>query len=800
RYILWVSSVVQPFSPEKACLHLLNLNESVSLSVILEYDGSNTTIFDQSVEAGNFYACTNFKVSQTSSEQLAFVTLLAQGKTLKISERRVVAIAAEENETFVQTDTPIYKPGDTVHFRIVTLNTWLKPVDDLYPSITLQGKAQIRVCREFSSSGYCESDNNEICEQFTAQLKDGCISQIVNTKVFQLYRSGFFMTFDVNVMVTEFGTVLGSVSFENMDSFYRRGITYFGTLRFSGPDNEPMVSKLLQLELNGQFLGNYTTDGNGEARFSINTSEIFDAQISLKAIYVRPETCHRPSWLDPEYLDAYFSVSRFYSQTNSFLKIVPESKQLPCNQEKMVSVLYSLNPEAYKADSGVNFFYLVSLDWWTCLFSTTQFRRCHFSGLVNPTWSGNFSFPISISADLAPAAVLFVYTLHPGGEIVADSVQLQIDKCFKNKVSIKFSKEHGLPGSTTHLRLQAAPDSFCALRAVDKSVLLLKPEQELSPEILKERKLTVRDAAVDSISHAEQAAKGTVRTHFPDTWIWDLISVDSSGSANVSFLVPDSITQWEASAFCVNGDAGFGISPKAYLQIFQPFFIEIASPFSVVRNEQSDLVVTVFSHLTTCVEISVQLEASENYEANINTRSTNGSDVLQAGEQKTYVWTIIPKTLVCKLAVGCCCVRVSCEVGIRCSIVGWQLAVGTPPTGAAMAGVAGLVRKTREYVKTKEFRDYITSTHFWGPVANWGLPMAAFKDMKAPPDIISGRMTTALIFYSMAFMRFAYRVQPRNYLLLACHLSNVVAQSIQACRYLKYHYVDGAKASIPRAK
>lgn len=64
RYILWVSSVVQRFSPENACLHFLNLNESVSLSVILEYDGSNTTIFDRSVEAGNFYACTSFQVTQ----------------------------------------------------------------------------------------------------------------------------------------------------------------------------------------------------------------------------------------------------------------------------------------------------------------------------------------------------------------------------------------------------------------------------------------------------------------------------------------------------------------------------------------------------------------------------------------------------------------------------------------------------------------------------------------------------------------------------------------------------------------
>lgn len=50
------------------------------------------------------------------------------------------------------------------------------------------------------------------------------------------------------------------------------------------------------------------------------------------------------------------------------------------------------------------------------------------------------------------------------------------------QVSVKFSKEQDLPGSTTHLCLEAAPDSFCALQAVDKSVLLLKPEQELSPE------------------------------------------------------------------------------------------------------------------------------------------------------------------------------------------------------------------------------------------------------------------------------------------------------------------------------
>lgn len=31
--------------------------------------------------------------------------------------------------------------------------------------------------------------------------------------------------------------------------------------------------------------------------------------------------------------------------------------------------------------------------------------------------------------------------------------------------------------------------------------------------------------------------------------------------------------------------------------------------------------------------------------------------------------------------------------------------------------------------------------HFWGPIANWGLPLAALGDMKKDPEIISPKMT-----------------------------------------------------------
>lgn len=35
----------------------------------------------------------------------------------------------------------------------------------------VQGKTQIRVCREYFSSSNCEKNDNEICEQFIAQVK-----------------------------------------------------------------------------------------------------------------------------------------------------------------------------------------------------------------------------------------------------------------------------------------------------------------------------------------------------------------------------------------------------------------------------------------------------------------------------------------------------------------------------------------------------------------------------------------------------------------------------------------------------
>lgn len=40
-------------------------------------------------------------------------------------------------------------------------------------------------------------------------------------------------------------------------------------------------------------------------------------------------------------------------------------------------------------------------------------------------------------------------------------------------------------------------------------------------------------------------------------------------------------------------------------------------------------------------------------------------------------------------------------------------------------------------------------------------------------------------------MRFAWRVTPRNLLLLGCHITNFTAQSIQGTRFIEYNYLGG---------
>uniref|UniRef100_A0AAZ1X9T9 Alpha-2-macroglobulin bait region domain-containing protein n=1 Tax=Oreochromis aureus TaxID=47969 RepID=A0AAZ1X9T9_OREAU len=135
----------------------------------------------------------------------------------------------------------------------------------------------------------------------------------------------------------------------------------------------------------------------------------------------------------------------------------------------------------------------------------------------------------------------------------------------------------------------------------------------------------------------------TARSFFPETWIWDLVEVGDDGKRDVSLTVPDTITTWETEAFCLSSQ-GFGLAPRKEMKVFQPFFLELTMPYSIIRGEHFELKATVFNYLTSCIMVTVTPGPSSDY-----TLTPLSGDLytscLCANERKTLRWTMIPTAL-----------------------------------------------------------------------------------------------------------------------------------------------------------
>ncbi|KAM9359083.1 alpha-2-macroglobulin-like protein 1 isoform 2-T2 [Symphorus nematophorus] len=141
----------------------------------------------------------------------------------------------------------------------------------------------------------------------------------------------------------------------------------------------------------------------------------------------------------------------------------------------------------------------------------------------------------------------------------------------------------------------------------------------------------------------EKKEEETVRTFFPETWIWDLVPVGDSGSVSVEKTVPDTITKWAAGAFCVSS-VGFGVSPNTGLTAFQPFFVSLTLPYSVIRGEVFTLKATVFNYLSKCIMVQITLAESDQYTFR-NCDGCQYSVCLCGEESRTFSWIVTPTAL-----------------------------------------------------------------------------------------------------------------------------------------------------------
>ncbi|NXC99535.1 A2ML1 protein, partial [Certhia familiaris] len=92
--------------------------------------------------------------------------------------------------------------------------------------------------------------------------------------------------------------------------------------------------------------------------------------------------------------------------------------------------------------------------------------------------------------------------------------------------------------------------------------------------------------------------------YLPETWIWNVYSVGSNGSRNVSVTAPAAAAEWKVKMFCLAGRGfGFGLAPTTSLRTVQPFFVDMTLPYSVIRGETFLVKATVLSYLQQCIQV-----------------------------------------------------------------------------------------------------------------------------------------------------------------------------------------------------
>uniref|UniRef100_A0A8C4UZV1 Alpha-2-macroglobulin n=1 Tax=Falco tinnunculus TaxID=100819 RepID=A0A8C4UZV1_FALTI len=815
QYMVLLPFLIHTDSPEKVCVQLTHLNESVTLSATLEYQGENRSLIDDVVSEQDVFTCIPFSVSMSSLGDVAFLTVMVKGATLQFRSRKSVLVKDSESLVFVQTDKPIYKPGQTVLFRIVSLDKDFYPLNEKVDYLQLQdpqrnrvyqwqgveletglkqlsfpltsdpiqgsykivvqksfsshvehsfsveeyvlpkyevlvklpkmitikdkelsvsvcglytygkpvpGLVNVQVCRKFShSASNCYGKEAEaVCEEFTRQADArGCVSAVVRTKIFQLQRRGYEMNIEVHGKITEDGTgiemtgtglceitsIMSKISFDLLDSQYRPGIPLFGRVKLVDGTDVPIANETIMISVDGDsYKGNYTTDEQGQSWFSIDTTTFTQASLEIRADHKPELNCYDSDWITPSYEHAMRRINRFYSPSKSFLKIEPKPETLSCGSPTEIQVHYIFTPEAIGEQKKIAIYYLVRI---ICGYFDLQPQRALWhiqlhammSNHSNAIWSVLSS---NVRETIAPLARMLVYTISPSGEVIASSADFQTESCLPNKVKLSFVPKEGLPASNTRLQLHASPRSLCALRAVDKSVLLMKPEDELSPSSvydllpLKEiRGYSFKDhyleednvnpcVSLDNLllngfvyipispdgegdaydilkvitawnlledvdyEITDHIVAGnpveTVRKYFPETWIWDIVSVNSEGNADLDVTIPDTITEWKANAFCTSADTGFGLSPTVSLRAFQPFFVELTMPYSVVRGESFTLKATVFNYLSACIRVTVSLAESTHFLATPVEKQEEFYCVCMNG-RKTVAWAVTPRSL-----------------------------------------------------------------------------------------------------------------------------------------------------------
>uniref|UniRef100_A0A670ZKS9 Macroglobulin domain-containing protein n=1 Tax=Pseudonaja textilis TaxID=8673 RepID=A0A670ZKS9_PSETE len=121
RYVAVVPSIIYMETTENFCVQINNLNEILNLTLLLDSEVLNQV----TVKEKDVFQCIPFQVVA-----FTILELTGNGLTQSFENRKRVRIEKPKHLVFIQADKTIYRAGQEVKFRIISMDKDLHPMKE----------------------------------------------------------------------------------------------------------------------------------------------------------------------------------------------------------------------------------------------------------------------------------------------------------------------------------------------------------------------------------------------------------------------------------------------------------------------------------------------------------------------------------------------------------------------------------------------------------------------------------------------------------------------------------------------
>uniref|UniRef100_A0A671UD52 Alpha-macroglobulin receptor-binding domain-containing protein n=1 Tax=Sparus aurata TaxID=8175 RepID=A0A671UD52_SPAAU len=145
QYMVAIPAVLEAGAKTKFCVSLLQPNETLVMTVNLVFQEKITTLF-QKTSSQEFHECIQFEAPLVQNEVVQELEVAVRGDKFYSKEVRKVKIHSYKPRTFVQTDKPIYLPGQTGNLQLIIDDVTVTPAPSLDYTLTPLSGNQYTSC------------------------------------------------------------------------------------------------------------------------------------------------------------------------------------------------------------------------------------------------------------------------------------------------------------------------------------------------------------------------------------------------------------------------------------------------------------------------------------------------------------------------------------------------------------------------------------------------------------------------------------------------------------------------------